>query len=73
MKQRLLAEWDRTHDELLALTAVHQEREWTHEEELQHIRLVRRIAVLSSAYHGHTDGLTPKERAWIEAQGYETI
>jgi hypothetical protein len=66
MKQWLLAEWDRTHDELLALIAVHEEREWTREEQLQHMRLVRRAAVLSSADHGCTERLTPEERAWLE-------
>ena len=71
VSQRLLADWDRTHDELLALIAVHEEREWTRAEDLRHTRLVRHIAVLSSALHGHhrSDALTPDERAWLEAQG----
>jgi hypothetical protein len=51
--QRLLADWDTTHDELLALIAVHEEREWTRDEDLHAARLVRHIAVLSSAFHGH--------------------
>jgi hypothetical protein len=69
--QRLLADKDRTYDELLALIAVREEREWTRAEDLLQTRLVRHIAVLSSALHGRhrTDGLTPDERAWLEAQG----
>ena len=69
--RRLLADWDRTHDELRAVIAVHEERKWTRAEDLRHTRLVRHIAVLSSALHGRhrTDALTPDERAWLEAQG----
>jgi hypothetical protein len=69
--QRLLADWDSTHDELRTLIVVHQEREWTREEDLQHARLVRHIAVLSTALHGdhHSAPLTPDERAWLAAQG----
>jgi hypothetical protein len=35
------------------------------------MRLVRHIAVLSSAFHGHhqSGALTPSERAWLETQG----
>jgi hypothetical protein len=69
--QRLLADWDRTHDELHALIAVHAEREWTRADDLRLTRLVRHIAVLSSALHGRhrTDALTSDERGWLEAQG----
>jgi hypothetical protein len=69
--ERLLADWDRTHDELLALIAVHKEREWTREEDLQHMRLVRHIALLSSTLHGHHEShaLTKDERTWLVAQG----
>ena len=68
--QRLLADWDRTHDKLRALIAVLEEREWTRAEDLRRTRLVRPIAVLLSAHHGRhrTDALTPAERAWVEAQ-----
>jgi hypothetical protein len=73
--QRLLADWDRTHEGLLALIAVHKEREWTREEDLQHKRLVRHIAVLSSTLHGHhqSDALTEGERAWLKTQGVRLI
>ena len=69
--RRLLGDRNRTHDELHALIAVREEREWTRAEDLRHTRLVRHIAVLSSALHGRhrTDALTPDERAWLEAQG----
>jgi hypothetical protein len=68
--QQLLADWDRTHDELRALIVVHEEREWTREEDLQQTRLVRHIAVLSAALHGRhqSDALTPSERAWLEVR-----
>ncbi|HEY8098361.1 MAG TPA: hypothetical protein VIE65_20050 [Methylobacter sp.] len=69
--QRLLADWDTTHDELRALIAVHAEREWTREEDLRLTRLVRHIAVLSSTLHGHHQraALTEGERAWLKTQG----
>ncbi len=69
--QRLLADWDRTQDELHALIAVHEEREWTRAEDLRHARLVRHVAVLSSALHGRhrSDAHTQDERAWLAAQG----
>ncbi len=75
VEQRLLADWHRTHDELRALIVVHEEREWTREEDLQHMRLVRHIAVLSSALHGHhqSNALTPSERAWLETQGVPPV
>ncbi len=65
--QRLLADWERTHEELRALIVVHEEREWTREEDLQHMRLARHIAVLSTTLHGRHQRapLTPDERAWL--------
>ena len=45
--QRLLADWDKTHEDLLALIAVHEAREWSREEELQHMRLARAVSRLS--------------------------
>ena len=73
--QRLLADWDSAHDELLALIVVHKEREWTRAEELQHMRLVRQIALLSTTLHGnhHSAPLTPDERAWLAAQGVPAL
>lgn len=69
--QRLLADWDAIHEELLALIAVHEEREWSSDEDFRAVRLVRHIAVLSTTLHGHhqSAALTETERAWLEAQG----
>lgn len=49
--QRLLADWDITHDELRALLAALTDRDFTQAESVQHARMVRRIAVISSALH----------------------
>lgn len=72
--QRLLADFHRTHGELRALIVVHEAREWTREEDVRHTRLVRHIAILSSALHGHlrSGALTPSEHAELEAQGVGT-
>ena len=73
--RRLLADWDQTHEELFALIAVHKEREWTRDEDSQHMHLVRHIAVLSSALHGYHQGdaLTDAERAWLGTQGVPPV
>ncbi len=68
--QRLLAEWDRVHDELRPLLKISRHRDITHAESIQLAWLVRRIAVISSALHGHiTSALTDAERAWLATQG----
>lgn len=75
VKQRLLGDWDRTHEELRALIVVHEGREWTRKEDLLHARLIRHLAVLSSALHGHheSDALTEDERAWLRSQGVPAL
>jgi hypothetical protein len=67
---RLLAEWDSAHDELSALLKSARGRDFTHAESIQHARNVRRIAVISSALHGHITGAVNKvERIWLAAHG----
>ena len=67
---RLIAEWDSAHDELGALVESVQGRDFTHAESMQLMRIVRRIAVISSALHGRiTSALTDVERIWLAAQG----
>jgi hypothetical protein len=68
--QRLLAESDSAYDELSALLKIVRDRDFTHAEAIQHGRIIRRIAVISSALHGHiTSALTDNERAWLATQG----
>jgi hypothetical protein len=58
--ERLLADWNRTSDELRALLAVLAHRDFTHDEAMQHMRLVRHLPVLSTTLHGHkSSALTP--------------
>lgn len=70
---RLIAEWDRAHDELSALIESLPDGGFTHAPPaklIQLARIVRRIAVVSAALHGHsTRALTGDERAWLAAQG----
>jgi hypothetical protein len=67
---RLLADWDKTNDELRSLLAVLKQREFTRDEGLQHMRLIRHISVLSTTLHGHqSSALTQDELAWLETQG----
>jgi hypothetical protein len=71
--QRLLAEWDSAHDELSALIESLPDRGFTQAPPAKSIelaRIVRRIAVISSALHGRiSSALTVDERAWLAAQG----
>jgi hypothetical protein len=70
VETRLLAEWDSVHDELTALLKIVRDRDFTHAESVEHAKLVRRIAVISSALHGNlSDALTDYDRAWLVAQG----
>jgi hypothetical protein len=67
---RLLAEWDTACDELSALLKSARGRDFTHAESIQHARNVRRIAVISSALHGHiTSAVNKVERLWLAAHG----
>jgi hypothetical protein len=67
---RLIAEWDSVHDELGALLESVRGRGFTQAESIQLTRLVRRIAVVSSALHGRNSrALTGDERAWLATQG----
>ena len=67
---RLIAEWNSAHDELRALLESSRCRDFTRAESIQHARIVRRIAVVSSALHGDiTSALTDDERAWLAAHG----
>jgi uncharacterized protein YjbJ (UPF0337 family) len=46
------------------------DRDFTQAESIEHARIVRRIAVISSALHGHISSvLTDDERAWLATQG----
>jgi hypothetical protein len=65
LKRRILAESDSAYDELSALLKIVRDRDFTHAESIQHGRIIRRIAVISSALHGNiTSALTDDERAW---------
>ena len=67
---RLLAEWDTACDELSALLKIVRDRDFTHAESIQHGRIIRRIAVISSALHGHINSAVNKvERLWLAAHG----
>ncbi len=67
---RLLAGWDKTNDELRSLLAVLTDRDFPQAESVEHARIVRRLAVISSALHGHIpSALTDGDRAWLETQG----
>lgn len=67
---RLLAEWDSAHDELGALLKSVRGRDFTHAESIQHTRIIRRTAVVSSALHGHiTSAVNKVERIWLAAHG----
>jgi hypothetical protein len=67
---RLLAESDSAYDELSALLKIVRDRDFTHAEAIQHGRIIRRIAVISSALHGDiTSAVTKAERLWLAAQG----
>jgi hypothetical protein len=67
---RLIAQWDCADDELRALVEILRDRDFTHAESIYHARIMRRIAVVSSALHGHiTSALTDDERAWLAFQG----
>jgi len=47
-----------------------RDRDFTDGESIQHARIVRRIAVISSALHGDiTSALTDAERIWLAAHG----
>jgi exopolysaccharide biosynthesis predicted pyruvyltransferase EpsI len=68
--QRLLVEMNSAFDELSFLLKSVRDRDFTHAESIQHMRIVRRIAVVSSALHGHiTSALTNVERIWLAAHG----
>jgi hypothetical protein len=68
--QRLLAEWDTAHDELSALLKSVRGRDFTYAESIQLGRIIRRIAVVSSALHGHiTSAVNKVERLWLAAHG----
>jgi hypothetical protein len=67
---RLLAEWDSAHDELRPLLKILSGRDFTHAESIQLGRIIRRIAVVSSALHGDiSSALTNVERLWLAAHG----
>jgi hypothetical protein len=48
----LLAEWDSAHDHLSFLLESVRDRGFTQAESIQLTRLVRRVAIVSSALHG---------------------
>jgi hypothetical protein len=70
---RLIAELECAFDESSSLLESVRGRDFTHAESIQHARIVRRIAVVSSALHGRGfRALTHVERIWLAAQGVPT-
>ena len=70
---RLIAERDAAHDELRTLLRERGDGEFTEVAARQHVRLIRRIAIIDAARHGRNfSALTCDEIAWLQAQGVPT-
>jgi hypothetical protein len=67
---RCYSDPDTACDELSALLKIVRDRDFTHAESIQLGRIIRRIAVVSSALHGHiTSAVNKVERLWLAAHG----